>query len=44
MFLSAIQQYFGVNSEDELEDMLRLEYKRNEAVVDYTRAATRRSW
>lgn len=35
MFLSAIQQYFGVNSEDELEDMLRLEYKRNEAVVDY---------
>ena len=35
MFLSAIQQYFGVNSEDELEEMLRLEYKRNEAVEDY---------
>ena len=26
---------FGVSSEDELEDMLRLEYKRNEAVKDY---------
>lgn len=35
MFLSAIQQYFGVNTEDELEEMLRLEYKRNEAVEDY---------
>lgn len=35
MFLSAIQQYFGVNSEDELEEMLRLEYKRNEAVENY---------
>ncbi len=35
MFLSAIQQYFGVNTEDELEAMLRLEYKRNEAVEDY---------
>lgn len=35
IFLSAIQQYFGVNSEEELEDMLRLEYKRNEAVEDY---------
>ena len=35
MFLSAIQQYFGVSSEAELEDMLRLEYKRNEAVEDY---------
>ena len=34
-FQSVIQQYFGVNSEDELEDMLRLEYKRNEAVEDY---------
>lgn len=35
LYLSAIQQYFGVNSEDELEDVLRLEYKRNEAVQDY---------
>ena len=35
MFLSAIQQYFGVSSEEELEEMLRLEYKRNEAVEDY---------
>ena len=34
-FLSVIQQYFGVNSEDELEDMLRLEYKRNEAVKEF---------
>ena len=35
LFLNAIQQYFGVSSEDELEEMLRLEYKRNEAVEDY---------
>ncbi len=34
-FQSIIQQYFGVNSEDELEDMLRLEYKRNEAVEEF---------
>lgn len=34
-FQSVIQQYFGVNSEDELEDMLRLEYKRNIAVEDF---------
>lgn len=34
-FISAIQQYFGVQDENELEDMLRLEYKRNEAVKDY---------
>lgn len=34
-FLSVIKQYFGVNSENELEDMLRLEYKRNEAVEDH---------
>lgn len=34
-FLSVIQQYFGVNSEDELEDMLRLEYKRNKAVEEF---------
>ncbi len=34
-FKNIIKQYFGVNSEKELEDMLRLEYKRNEAVKDY---------
>lgn len=34
-FQNVIQQYFGVNSEDELEDMLRLEYKRNEAVEEF---------
>lgn len=34
-FKSVIKQYFGVNSEEELEEMLRLEYKRNEAVEDY---------
>lgn len=39
MYLSAIQQYFGVSSEDELEEMLRLEYKRNEAVEDYIKDA-----
>lgn len=34
-FNSVIQQYFGVSTEDKLEDLLRLEYKRNEAVVDH---------
>lgn len=34
-FKSAIQQYFGVNDEDELKDVLSLEYKRNLAVTDY---------
>lgn len=34
-FQNVIQQYFGVSTEDELEEMLRLEYKRNEAVTDY---------
>ena len=34
-FNSVIQQYFGVSTEDELEDLLRLEYKRNEAVVEH---------
>ena len=34
-FNSVIQQYFGVSTEDELEDLLRLEYKRNKAVVDH---------
>lgn len=32
---SVLQQYFGVNDEDELEDMLSLEYKRRQAVNDY---------
>lgn len=35
MFLSAIQQIFGVSSEEELEKILRLEYKRSKAVQDY---------
>lgn len=34
-FISVIKQYFGVDSEEELEEMLRLEYKRNKAVEDY---------
>ena len=34
-FKNIIKQYFGVSSESELEDMLRLEYKRNEAVEDH---------
>lgn len=34
-YLSIIQQYFGVETEEELEDVLRLEYKRNLAVEDH---------
>ena len=34
-FLNAIQQYLGVENEDELREMLSLEYKRNQAVEDY---------
>lgn len=30
-----LQQYFGVSSEEELEEMLRLEYKKNKAVKEY---------
>ena len=30
-----LTQYFGVSTEDELEEMLRLEYKREQAVKDY---------
>lgn len=30
-----LQSYFGVSSENELEDSLRLEYKRNKAVKEY---------
>lgn len=32
---AVLKQYFGVNSTEELEEMLRLEYKRNEAVKKY---------
>lgn len=34
-FKSLLQQYFGVSTEKELEEMLRLEYKRNKAVKEY---------
>lgn len=34
-FKSILQQYFGVSTEKELEEMLRLEYKRNKAVKEY---------
>lgn len=34
-FNSLLTQYFGVSSEEELEEVLRLEYKRNLAVEDY---------
>lgn len=34
-FAQVIQQYFGANDEDELEELLRLEYKREQAVNDY---------
>lgn len=34
-YLSTIKSYFGVNSEDELREVLSLEYKRNKAVKDY---------
>ena len=34
-FNSIIQQYFGVENEKELEDVLRLEYKRNKAVEEH---------
>lgn len=34
-FNQILTQYFGVNSEEELEEVLRLEYKRNKAVEDY---------
>ncbi len=32
---SVLRQYFGVQSEDELEDMLRLEFRRNAAINDF---------
>ena len=34
-FVSIIQQYFGFNSIDELEDSIHLDYKRQQAVYDY---------
>lgn len=34
-YLNVIKQYFGVDSEKELEELLRLEYKKNRAVKDY---------
>lgn len=34
-FNNVINQYFGVENEEELEDVLRLEYKRNKAVEDH---------
>lgn len=37
-FNSAIQQYFGVNTEEELRKVLSLEYKRNLAVKDYIKS------
>ena len=38
-FISIIQQYFGVETEKELREMLSLEYKRNKAVEDYLKDA-----
>ena len=37
-FTSAINQYFGVNNEEELKEVLSLEYKRNLAVEDYVKS------
>ena len=34
-YTAVLRQYFGVQSEDELEDMLRLEFRRNAAINDY---------
>lgn len=36
-FLSAIKSYYGISSEAEFKEMLRLEYKRNLAVKDYVK-------
>ncbi|MBQ2639797.1 MAG: peptidylprolyl isomerase [Bacilli bacterium] len=36
-FLSAIKQYFGADSEKDLETIFRLQYKRNLAVKDYVK-------
>ena len=37
-FTAAIQQYLGVENEDELRDMLSLEYKRNLAIEDHVKS------
>ena len=34
-FITDIRQYYGVNTEEELKEVFRLEYKRSEAVTDY---------
>ena len=34
-YKAALRQFFGVNTEEELEEMIRLEYKRSLAVADY---------
>ena len=34
-YKAVLRQYFGVQDEDELEDMLRLEFRRNAAINDY---------
>ena len=36
-FLAAIQQYLGVENEDELKEMLSLEYKRNLAIEEHVK-------
>ena len=36
-FQAAYKQYLGVEDEDELRDMLSLEYKRNLAIEDYVK-------
>ncbi len=37
-FLTAIQQYFGVQDEEELRELLSLDYKRGLAIDDYVRS------
>lgn len=36
-FIQVIRQYFGANDEKELDEVLRLEYKRQKAVEDYVK-------
>ena len=42
-YLNLIQQYFGVKNEDELRELLSLEYKRNLAVEDYLKEELKES-
>ena len=42
-YLNLIQQYFGVKNEDELREMLSLEYKRNLAIEDYLKEELKES-